>query len=132
MRWQDIENEKEKYAAYLCSREWSETKNAIRARCHGKCERCLRFNMESVHHLTYIRKFFERLSDLQAVCNQCHEYIHGKSNYDPREDKSIALVDQPAVAMPELSVSDLLAMQSRLREKMGIDVTVEMPKRLRR
>ena len=82
--WRRIKDDKEKYAAYLCSREWSEKKEAVRRRSDGKCERCRRNPLDAVHHLTYIRKYSERLSDLQAICNQCHEFTHGKSDYDPR------------------------------------------------
>lgn len=83
-RWQDIENEREKYAAYLCSREWAEKREAVRARAKGRCERCLRAPMEACHHLTYERKYKELLEDLQGTCRPCHEFTHGKSDRDPR------------------------------------------------
>jgi len=38
---------------------------------------------ESTHHLTYERKYSERVEDLQGICNGCHEFIHGKSDFDP-------------------------------------------------
>lgn len=40
MDWRDIENDREKYAAYLCSREWNVLKEAVKERSGGKCERC--------------------------------------------------------------------------------------------
>jgi len=83
MRWQDMKDGKEKYAAYLCSREWSVLKEAVRERSGGVCERCTVTEMDHVHHLTYARKYRERLEDLQACCKQCHEFIHGKSEFDP-------------------------------------------------
>lgn len=82
-RWQDIKDEKEKYAAYLASREWSLKKEAVHERSHGRCERCLANHIDAVHHLTYIRKYNERLEDLQGICNACHEFNHGKSEIDP-------------------------------------------------
>jgi len=85
MRWQDIHDEKEKYAAYLCSREWCEKREAVRARAKDKCERCHVLPMNACHHLTYKRKYNEQLEDLQAICTQCHEFTHGKSVFDPSE-----------------------------------------------
>lgn len=87
MRWQDIENEKEKYAAYLCSREWCEKREAVRERAKDKCERCHVLPMNACHHLTYKRKYNEQLEDLQAICTQCHEFTHGKIAFDPREHR---------------------------------------------
>ena len=76
--WRDITNDKEKYQAYLCSREWAEKKEAVRERAGGRCERCFIMSLECVHHLTYARKYNEPLDDLQGICNGCHEFIHGK------------------------------------------------------
>lgn len=84
--WSQISDEKEKYAAYLCSREWSERKEAVRKRSDGLCERCKRNPMNAVHHKTYIRKYREPIEDLQAICNPCHEFTHGKSDFDPAAD----------------------------------------------
>jgi hypothetical protein len=81
--WRSILNEKEKYAAYLCSREWSEKREAVRRRAGGKCERCGVLSMDAVHHLTYARKYDEQLTDLQAICEPCHKFTHGKSEFDP-------------------------------------------------
>ncbi len=82
MDWRQIENDKEKYAAYLCSREWAEKREAVRERAYGKCERCFIAPMDACHHLTYERKYGELLEDLQAICNDCHEFTHGKSDED--------------------------------------------------
>ncbi len=83
MRWQDIQDEEEKYAAYLCSREWNEKKEAVHARAYGKCERCFVNKIGAVHHQSYKRKYDELLEDLQANCNDCHAFTHGKSDVDP-------------------------------------------------
>jgi len=82
---QNSGHEAEKYQAYLCSREWSILKEAVRERAGGMCERCFVNPMQACHHLTYIRKYEERLSDLQAICDDCHSYTHGKSSSDKRE-----------------------------------------------
>jgi hypothetical protein len=82
--WKIESDSKEKYQAYLCSREWCARREAVRKRSGGKCERCRVNKMDHVHHLTYARKYDEPLEDLQAICKDCHEFTHGKSNYDPR------------------------------------------------
>lgn len=69
------ETERERYQQYLCSPEWNGLRNAVLDRSCGKCEKCGR-QASQVHHLTYIRKYREHLSDLQALCEQCHEAIH--------------------------------------------------------
>lgn len=89
MRWQDIEDEAEKYQAYLCSREWGEIRAAVRARSGGKCERCRRHKIDAVHHLTYARRYHERLADVMGVCDPCHQYEHGHSDYDPLSDREL-------------------------------------------
>lgn len=89
MDWRSISNEREKYAAYLCSREWSEKKEAVRRRAGGKCELCRCYQMDACHHLTYLRKYRERIEDLQAICSGCHEFTHGKRNEDPAKAADI-------------------------------------------
>jgi hypothetical protein len=83
MGWKECLDDREKYQLYLCSREWSEKREAIRRRSKGVCERCHHNDMDAVHHLTYARKYRESLDDLQAICNECHAFTHGKSNFDP-------------------------------------------------
>jgi hypothetical protein len=90
-RWWDMPEGKEKYSAYLCSREWSVLKEAVKSRSKGWCERCTINPMDHVHHLTYERKYQERLEDLEACCKQCHEFIHAKSDADPAQDRPIVL-----------------------------------------
>ena len=86
MRWQDIENDKEKYAAYLCSREWCERREKVKERSLGFCECCDINKASAVHHLTYERKYNENLDDLQSICTACHEYTHGKSSWNPKSN----------------------------------------------
>lgn len=83
--WRDIADDREKYAAYLCSREWGLLKEAVHERSSGRCERCLTRGIDAVHHLTYARKYAERLDDLQGLCSGCHEFTHGKTSEDPRD-----------------------------------------------
>ena len=85
MRWQEMPEGKEKYSAYLCSREWSVLKQAVHDRADGLCERCFTREIEAVHHMSYARKYAERLGDLQGLCNGCHAFTHGKTDVDPRD-----------------------------------------------
>lgn len=91
MNWKRMPEGKEKYAAYLCSREWSVLKEAVKERSGGDCERCTVNKMDHVHHLTYSRKYAERLEDLQACCKQCHQFIHGKSDLDPAHSRPVVI-----------------------------------------
>lgn len=86
--WRSITDEKEKYAAYLCSREWAEKKRAVHERAGGICERCRSAPIDAVHHLTYERKYNEDLDDLAGWCNNCHDFVHGHSDYDPARPPS--------------------------------------------
>jgi hypothetical protein len=76
-------NEKERYQKYLASREWWTKRMAVMERCGGNCERCHSYPVDAVHHLTYIRKYDELLTDLQGICKACHDFIHARSNVDP-------------------------------------------------
>lgn len=87
--WRTITDEREKYAAYLCSREWSELKQAVHKRAGDRCERCQVLPISAVHHLSYSRKYAEELEDLQAICQPCHDFTHGKSDFDPRSSRRI-------------------------------------------
>ena len=90
--WHVIEDDREKYSAYLCSREWSELREAVRKRANNKCERCMVMPMDACHHLTYERKYQERLEDLMSICNYCHDYTHGKSDIDPLANARMAIL----------------------------------------
>lgn len=89
--WRQIEDDREKYSAYLCSMEWAELKEAVHKRAHGICEACQTFEIDAVHHLTYERKYHEKPEDLQGNCKHCHNFTHGKSTFDPADrDRMIA------------------------------------------
>lgn len=74
---------KMEYQGYLASREWALKREAVRKRSGSKCERCKKNEMDAVHHLTYIRIGNELLTDLQAICDPCHEFLSGKRDDDP-------------------------------------------------
>lgn len=77
--WKEMPPGREKYQAYLASREWAELREKIKLRSWGNCEYCGLSHSESVHHITYDRIYNENLEDLLDVCNQCHLYLSGKT-----------------------------------------------------
>lgn len=87
--WRQMPEGREKYQAYLCSREWGLLREQVRKRAGGICERCRTKEMDHVHHLTYERKYRERLEDLQALCKPCHDFTHGKSDADPARTRPV-------------------------------------------
>lgn len=86
--WKQLPDGKEKYNAYLCSREWAEKRESVRRRSKDMCERCRSRPMEICHHLTYARKYNETLEDLQSLCRACHEFTHGKTDRDPLKNST--------------------------------------------
>jgi hypothetical protein len=91
-----IMNNEERHE-YYASREWGLKRKAVRQRSGGLCERCKQHPATAVHHLTYIRLGHELLTDLQHVCDGCHDFLGGHSDYDPaasQEDIS-ELSDEP-------------------------------------
>jgi len=71
------------YQEYMASREWGKLVHTVRQRANGECERCYLGPHKHTHHLTYERLGAERLEDLVGVCDACHEYLHGRSDFDP-------------------------------------------------
>lgn len=68
------------YKQYLLSHHWYQIRRQVILRANYRCERCEcvpdRFQ---IHHRTYARLGFEKLSDLQALCIKCHKEVHHKS-----------------------------------------------------
>lgn len=74
--------------AYLASRAWYTRKQALALRSQGKCERCGFGRYQVAHHLTYRHFGAEFLNELLAVCKDCHQFLHARSNVDPATIKS--------------------------------------------
>ncbi len=72
----------ERYLKYLKSREWLALRRQVIERCGDKCERCGKFSVAEVHHLTYDRVYHEALEDLQGLCGHCHAFLHGERTDD--------------------------------------------------
>lgn len=71
------------YHEYMASREWALLKREVKKRSLGICERCGRAPAAQVHHLNYRRVGNEKLTDLQHVCEGCHEYLSAITDTDP-------------------------------------------------
>lgn len=91
---------KANYQHYLASREWALKREAVRARSGGRCEHCYVGYQQAVHHLTYERLGSERLTDLMAICRDCHGYLSGKPGKNPLLDWWIT---SPRLLVPGMS-----------------------------
>ena len=63
------------YTMYLASEAWQLRRIQAIAAADSKCERCAKPGTDKslhVHHLTYERLGRERVSDLRALCRDCH------------------------------------------------------------
>ncbi len=65
------------YHAYIRSETWREKRREVIRRARGICERCGRWPVINVHHLTYARLGNELPEDLLGVCSRCHREFHG-------------------------------------------------------
>ncbi len=65
-----------RYSAYLNSEQWRALRDAVICRAYYRCEvgNCPRPAAE-VHHLTYERLYREKLTDLVAICRECHDSL---------------------------------------------------------
>ncbi len=70
------------YNAYLESPEWKAKRKAVLERDLMLCQGCRKNRATEAHHLTYIRQGREMLFDLVAVCKECHDAIHPRSEED--------------------------------------------------
>lgn len=73
----------ERYSKYLRTAAWGERRRRVLSRAKGLCERCRVRPASHVHHLTYQRLGNEPLSDLLALCWQCHNEEHPHRDFDP-------------------------------------------------
>lgn len=71
------------YQRYLASRPWALLKEQVRERSGGFCEHCHAAPHQDTHHLTYERLGNESLSDLMALCRDCHAWVSAKKDENP-------------------------------------------------
>lgn len=69
------------YQRYLRSDAWLSRRKAVLERASYLCELCTQIVASEVHHLTYFRLGNELLSDLLAVCEDCHAFLHAAQSH---------------------------------------------------
>lgn len=69
----------EKYNEYLRTPQWAEKRALVLKRANGICEGCGVNAATQVHHLTYAHVGREMLFELVAICDACHEVVHGRT-----------------------------------------------------
>jgi hypothetical protein len=96
------------YGKYLETPNWRRLRLKILRRNKTRCEVCLKAGFDPVrkaqhvHHLTYERLFFERVTDLAAVCFTCHAILHpGNEMLAEKTAKDEVWVD-PKIALDAL------------------------------
>lgn len=67
----------DRYKAYLKTSEWKHRRRLVMLRSQGICEGCRERPAKEVHHLTYAHVCEEFLFELVALCEECHDRIHG-------------------------------------------------------
>lgn len=65
------------YRQYLKSDTWAELRRRVLERDKHLCQGCLKNRATQVHHRTYQNLGREFAFELEAVCESCHERIHG-------------------------------------------------------
>ena len=76
-----------RYTKYLKSAAWRTKRVAVIARADGHCERCgapFGDGKITAHHVTYVRLYAERLTDLEAICVACDHESHGNEMWRAR------------------------------------------------
>ena len=75
------------YKSYLGSPRWKEKRDIIMKKSGGKCRVCGAPATE-VHHVNYQRRGKERLTDLTALCRDCHQLYHAKLEEKKKREAS--------------------------------------------
>ena len=71
------------YHWYLRTTFWQERRQHVFKRNNRRAT--------DIHHKTYVRVFNERLTDLVALCRQCHATIHHKQPANDNQSGPIQL-----------------------------------------
>lgn len=80
-----MSSSKQWYQNYLTSDHWRELREAKLLEKDFRCERCRNRSNLQVHHKNYSSVGRERLTDLEVLCDQCHQLHHDTENsgFDP-------------------------------------------------
>jgi hypothetical protein len=86
------------YDAYIRSKEWGLKRYACILRASGCCERCsCKTDNFEIHHKTYKNFTREPLSDLEALCKDCHP------GADLERERAVAEANEAALYNAQLS-----------------------------
>jgi 5-methylcytosine-specific restriction endonuclease McrA len=83
------------YSEYLISDQWKDKRHLVLLRDNNVCKSCFSAPATLVHHKTYIHVFDEPLFDLESVCKECHDKIHGKMTDIERFNKFKLGINKP-------------------------------------
>ena len=76
------------YQDYLNTDQWDKLRKKVYCEANNTCELCGN-PAAAVHHIRYPKTFEQdRLANLIAVCDKCHERLHGKNAELVTVDKS--------------------------------------------
>lgn len=75
------------YDEYLATGDWAVVRYFALRRAGYQCEECSAGRDLHVHHRTYERRCEERLSDLVALCPECHARLHGELPAPPSRSR---------------------------------------------
>ena len=78
---------RERYRRYLQSDAWKAKRKAVLQAAGFRCRRCGAPATE-VHHETYKRIYNERMSDLTALCSNCHEAAPSRTSRSGKDSTS--------------------------------------------
>lgn len=67
---------------YLKSPQWRALRKKVFARANNLCEGCRDRPPSQVHHLSYANWKHEFLWELVAICDECHERAHRKTDQE--------------------------------------------------
>lgn len=66
------------YEEYLKCDHWQTMRRLALEAAENRCILCDSPDNLAVHHRTYLRRGYEKLSDLVVLCGECHERVHDR------------------------------------------------------
>lgn len=85
---------------YLQSSHWRQTRLEAIERAHHRCERCRRTpDLFHVHHVSYARLWGELPGDLEVLCADCHNRLHGGRGRRGHRSRQNGLVPKDRVSV---------------------------------
>lgn len=102
------------YLAYLNSAAWRQRRNRKLRQVGWQCERCPAKRHLEVHHRTYERLGKEFDSDLEALCESCHNAEHITQTNDSAEGVYLKFARQALRAKPFHAIGELAEDTKRL------------------